>query len=671
MATTPTLASPGIGSGLDVNGIVQKLMTVEQQPLTDLAHQESADQAKITAYGSLKSSLAALQTTLQNLSTASSFNVLKATSSDASALSATVSGKAVAGSYGVTVSQLAQAQKLASSGFATTADHVGTGTLTFDFGTFDGTSFTPNGNGAKTVTIAAGQDTLAGIRDAVNAANIGVTATIVNDGSANGNRLVFTAAASGAANSIRITAADDDGNATDAAGLSQLAFDPAAGAGAGRNLTQQVAAQDALLTIDGIAVKSPTNTISNALDGVTLNLLKTSASPVTLSVAPSVTDVAAKIAAFVKAYNDLNTTFTNLTKYDATKKQASVLTGDGSVRMVQNQLRTILGGSLASGTYSTLSQVGVTFQADGTLALDDAKLQNALTTSSSAVMQLFASAGSASDGLVSVNGFTSKTIPGTYNVDVTQLATQGTLVGSAPSALTITAGVNDALTVTVDGTSAALTLAAGTYADANALAAELQSKINGAAVLAQAGTTVKASTAGGVITVTSNRYGSASSVTAAGSAIATLFGATSSTAGVDVAGTLSGRAMTGSGQVLLGAVGSDLEGLRVQVSGGAIGARGSITYSTGFASRLNDLVSNVIGVDGAIAARTDGLQKEITDIGKRRDALNAHLALVEANYRAQFNALDTMLANLQAQSTALAQQLASLPKITTSLNSKD
>ena len=671
MPTSPTLASPGIGSGLDINGIVQKLMTVEQQPLTALARQESADQAKITAYGTLKSSLATLQGTLQTLSTSSKFNVLKATSSDASVVSATVAGKAVAGTYGITVSQLAQAQKLASTGFATTGDQVGSGTLTFDFGTFDGTSFTSNGSGVKTVAIAAGQNTLAGIRDAVNAAKIGVSATIVNDGTPTGNRLVFTSVASGAANSLKITVADDDGNGTDPSGLSQLAFDPAAGAGTGRNLTQQVVAQDALLTIDGIAVKSPTNTIKNALDGVTLNLLRTSASPVTLSVAASPADVEANIAAFVKAYNDLGTTFTNLTKYDPTKKQPSVLTGDAAVRTVQNQLRTIVGGRVGSGTYSTLSEIGVTFQADGTLALDNAKLDAALTSAPEAVMQLFASMGSASDGLVSVNGFTSKTTPGTYALAVTQLATQGTLVGSAPAGLTLTAGVDDTLTVNVDGTSATLTLTAATYADANALAAALQTQINGAAALAQAGATVKVAAAGGVITVTSTRYGGASSVTATGSAVATLFGTPVSTAGSDVAGTLDGRAMTASGQVLVGPIGSNLEGLRLQVIGGSTGPRGSITYSTGFASRLDELIGSVIGTDGAIAARTEGLQREITDIGKRRDALNAHLALVEANYRAQFNALDTLLSKLQTQSTALAQQLAALPKITTSLTSKN
>ena len=271
-----TLSSPGIGSGLDVNGIVSKLMAVESQPLNDLNTQEAAYQAKISAYGSVKSALSTFQTALSSLTDPTSFQSLSATVGATGVLAASAAAPAVAGNYSIEVTQLAQAQKLASSGFASTNTVVGTGTLTFDFGTFDGTTYTPNGaTGSQTVTIGSGQGTLAGIRDAVNAANIGVTATIVNDGSANGNRLVFTSTNSGASNSIRVSVADADGNNTDTSGLSQLAYNPSAAVGAGKNLVQNVAAQNALLNIDGIAVSKPTNTITDAIQGVTLNLQST------------------------------------------------------------------------------------------------------------------------------------------------------------------------------------------------------------------------------------------------------------------------------------------------------------------------------------------------------------------------------------------------------------
>ena len=657
--TSGSLASPGVGSGLDVNAIVSKLMAVEQHPLALMDAQISASQARISAYGTLRSALASLQSSLAELRSATSFRSLAATLSDPALMSATVGTGAVAGRYSMEVTALAQAQKVVSDGFAATSDAVGSGTLTFDFGTFDGLAFASSGSGAKTVTIAPGQNSLAGIRDAVNAANIGVTATIVNDGSVNGNRLVFTVNATGAAASLKISVADDDGTATDTAGLSRLAYDPAATVGNGRNLTQMVAAQDATLAIDGILMHKPSNTISDAIQGVTLNLLKTNVGvPATLAVAADTDNVTTQVKSFVTAYNLLQTTLSNLTKFDAAKKQGSVLTGDGTVRTIQSQLRSILGSVLPSGAYTTLSQAGVQFKADGTLSLDATKLDAAMLANPDAVTQLFAAVGTATDALASVTAFSDKTRPGTYAVNVTQLARQASLVGSAGAGLAITSGMNDALTVTVDGITATVTLAAGTYASADALAAEVRAKINGASAIALAGSSVTVTQSAGVLTITSARFGSASSVALAGAAAATLVGAAPvANAGLDVAGTIDGVAAPGSGQTLMGVTGTPTEGLRIAIAGGALGSRGTVTYGQGFAYRLDALLGQVIDSDGTIASRTDGLQKTIDDVKKREDAFNQRLASIEQNDLRQFNALDTLLSALSAQSTFLQQQL--------------
>ncbi len=670
--SSSTLASPGVGSGLDVAGIVAKLMAVEKRPLTLMDAQISTDQSKISAYGALKNALAALQGTLTSLASASGFRTLAASVSDSALLTTSVGSTAVAGAYSVEVTALAQAHKLASSGFANATDAVGSGTLTFDFGTFDGVAFTSSGTGAKTVTIAPGQNSLAGIRDAVNAAQIGVTATIVNDGSAAGSRLVITSNTTGAANSLKITVADDDGNATDAAGLSQLAFDPAAAAGSGKNLTQKVAAQDATLIIDGIIVHKPTNTVSDAIQGVTLNLLKTNINaPATLTVAANSGAVTTLVGNFVTAYNQLVSTLTNLTKYDAAQKQASALTGDGTVRRIQSQLRSILGSALPAGAFTTLSQAGVQFKADGTLSLDASKLDAALKANPSAVTQLFAAVGTASDGLASVTAFTDKTLPGTYALNITQLARQASLAGSAAAGLTITAGVNDSLTVNVDGVAVTVTLAAGTYASADAFAAEVRAKINGASALTQAGASVAVTQSAGVLTITSSRYGSASNVAASGNAAATVLGgAPTSTAGLDIAGTIGGIAASGSGQTLVGATSTSTEGLKVTLTGGALGDRGSVTFGQGFAYRLNHLVTDVLDDDGAIAARTQGLQKSIDGIKKREDAFSQRLTQIEANYMRQFNQLDTLLSALSTQSSYLTQQFDALAALTKNANAK-
>jgi flagellar hook-associated protein 2 len=666
--TTPTLSSPGIGSGLDVQGIVDKLMQVESQPLNDLDTQETKVQSQISAYGTLKSALASLQTAVHALATPAPFQSTKATVANTNVASATTSAGAVAGRYSLEVSALAQNQKLASNGFATVGDTVGSGTLTFTFGTFAGGTFTPNASaGSRTVTIAPGQSSLAGIRDAVNAANIGVTASIINDGSANGQRLVFTSTATGADQSLKITAADDDGNDTDAAGLSQIAFDPSAAAGSGKNLTQTQAAQDAAFTLDGLAITSSSNAVDDVIAGVTLNLAGTNVgSPTSISVAQDTAPATTAVQSFVAAYNALQTTITNLTKYDATNNQASVLTGDSTVRLVQSQMRALIGGAVsgASATLNTLSSVGITTQSDGTLALDTTKFNAALASDPSSVSRLFSSTAVTSDALVGFGSAGSKTVAGTYAVNITQLATQGTLVGAAAAGLTITAGVNDALTATVDGVSVSVTLDAGTYASADALAAAVAAKINGALAQGTSRSSVTIANNAGVLNLTSKRYGSASNVQLGGTAAATLVGATpTATAGVDVAGTIGGYAANGSGQSLIGAAGSPVDGLTLGVTGGVLGARGTVTYAQGIGYGLDQTLTSLLGTDGALDARTDGLQSTISDLDKRKAAMQTRLDAVQQAYLNQFNALDTELAQLSSLSAYLAQQLATLPKI--------
>jgi flagellar hook-associated protein 2 len=231
----------------------------------------------------MKSALSTFQTAVKALASADKFNAQTVTSSDPTVFTATANGKATLGDYAVTVNQLAKAQKLALTGFTNTTDVVGTGTLTISFGTFTPaviapptpSSFTPNA--AKTdvtITIGSSNNTLAGVRDAINASNSSVSATIVNDGTS--NRLVITSKDTGEVNSLKISVADDDTTNTDAAGLSQLAYDPAATAGSGKNLAQLQGAQNALLNIDGIDVVKSSNKVTDAIDGVTINLLKTS-----------------------------------------------------------------------------------------------------------------------------------------------------------------------------------------------------------------------------------------------------------------------------------------------------------------------------------------------------------------------------------------------------------
>lgn len=651
------LSSPGIGSGLDINGLVGQLMALEKRPLALLNTKEAKLQAQLSAYGSLKGALSSFQNAVAALAAPARFTAVKASVADGTVLSASAAATASAGSYSVEVQTLAQAQKLKSDAFAATSETVGSGTLTLQFGTYGGGSFTLNPEkSAKTITIASGQSSLAGVRDAINAADAGVTASIVNDGS--GFRLVVASKEAGLANALKISVADDDANDTDNAGLSRLVYDDTTGGT--KNLAETVEARNAALVIDGIAISKPTNTVSDAVEGVTLNLLKTGTT--SLAVARDTAGTRAAVESFVKAYNDLNKTLTDLSKYDAANKRASILTGDATVRSVQGQLRGLFNTALSSagGGLTTLADIGVTFQTDGTLKLDANKLTAALNDGTKDVSTLFAAVGKPTDSLVAFVSSTADTKNGSYAINVTQLATQGKAVGGGAAALTIVADSNDTLNITVDGVSASLTLAAGTYTAAS-LAAELRSKINGASALSSAGIGVSVSESAGVLTVTSSRYGSASTVAVAGgTAAADLFGTAAETAGVDVAGSIGGVAATGSGQALTGT--GNAAGLKINVTGGAAGDRGSISFARGYADQLDRLVGRMLENSGLVDGRMDGINASIKELGSRREAMANRLEMIEKRYRAQFTALDAMIASMTQTSNFLQQQLANLPK---------
>lgn len=658
------ISAPGIGSGLDVNGIVSQLMASERQPLATLSRQEQAYTQKLSAFGQLRGALAGFQTALQGLNS-NKFQVLSATSSNTQVLTASATAKATPASYQIEVQQLAQQHKLASAGYASTDDILGSGTLSIQFGSYDstGNTFTANADKAtKTITIDPANSTLAGIRDAINTANAGVTATIVNDGGAAGNRLVLTSVDSGAASSIKISVSDDDGNGLDASGLSALAYDPTAAAGSGKNLGQKAQALDALLQIDGIAVKQSTNTVKNAIDGVTLNLTKANVGEtLTLSVSRDTQAVTSAVEAFVKAYNSAGGTLKTLTAFNGPGAKNGVLLGDSTARGIQTQMRNLLNTSVDSGgELTTLSQIGVSFGSDGTLSLDAAKLSSTIDTNFDGIAALFAKAGKTSDSLVSYSASTGKTQPGIYAVSVSQLATRGSTVGSQAANLTVTAGVNDQLDLTLDGKVISITLDAATYASADALAAEIQSKISGAT---GSPGSVLVSHSGGVLSIASARYGSASeAAVTGGNAMASLLGGSPVTsAGVDVAGSINGAAATGSGQTLTGAVGNNSEGLGLRIAGGALGARGNIIFSEGYAHQIGQYLKTVLGDDGSLKTRTDGLDNNIKRLDQRQEQFEARLVQIEKRYRAQFSALDAMLSNMNSTSNFLTQQLANLP----------
>ncbi len=662
------IASPGIGSNLDINGIITSLMEIESRPLLFIDQKEAGFQAELSAYGSLKSSISAFQTAVKGLSEISKYQNLTATPADSTLFTASANNTANPGSYSVETTQLAAQQKLVAVGQANTSDAIGTGTLTFDFGTisggsfdsgtgkYTGSTFTSNGAGASTVTIDTTNHSLSGIRDAINAADMGVTATIVNDGSASTPyRLSLTSDDIGLKNSIKISVSGD------VALSNLLAHDPAAT----QNLSETVTAADSSFKVDGVSITKSSNTITDVIEGVTLNLLKTnSGSPSNLNITQDKTTVTGSVGSFVASYNSVREAIDALTSYNSTTEEAAILQGDTTTLSIGTKINRILNASVTAltGPLTTLSDVGISFQDDGTLALNSTKLQSAIDDNYNDIAGLFVAQGKPSDSLIKYTSATSDTEAGNYAVNITTLATQGNTVGSAAAGLTITASSNDVINLTVDDTTGSITLAAGTYASASALATEVQAKINGLKAFSDAGVSVTVSESAGVLTITSNGYGSNSKVSVTGGNGETnLVGATQTdTTGVNVAGTINGAASTGFGQFLTVSTGNAAAGLKIQVTGGATGARGTVAYSEGYAFQLDELTTDILSSSGTIQARTDGINESIDDLEDQRAEINTRLIDIEARYRKQFTALDLLLSNFQASSEFLTQQLASL-----------
>ncbi|WAM55090.1 flagellar filament capping protein FliD [Vreelandella venusta] len=353
-----SISSLGIGSGLDLNGLLDQLQDAERGKLKPIERQLETQQTKISAYGQLQSALSKFQTAAAELNDSALYESLS-TNVGGDAITATADGEAQPGSYNVTVNTLATRGTLASEGVAeldaslTTAEQ----TLTFSFG--DGSS--------KEVTIGA-NSSLEDIRDAINASeDSGVNATIVNDGT--NYRLALSSSETGADASIT--------------GFSFSGTEPFA---ADTDNTLQ-AGTDAALTVNGIAITSPTNQVEGAIQGVTLNLQEEGDS--TVEVEQNTRAVREAITGFVDAYNELKGTIGELTSFNAETGVAGELNGDNTVRTVESRMRSILSGGI-EGEFSMLSDIGISLQRDGTLSIDESELDNAIVNNQDALSVFFA-----------------------------------------------------------------------------------------------------------------------------------------------------------------------------------------------------------------------------------------------------------------------------------------
>ncbi|TCQ87454.1 MULTISPECIES: flagellar filament capping protein FliD [Rahnella] len=435
-----TVSSLGIGSGLDLSTLLDNLTTAEKARLTPITTAQTSYSAKLTAYGTLQSSLQTFADATSALNSADVYASTTATSSNTSAFTATTAAGAASGKYTVNVTQLAQAQVLVSGTATDSSSALGetstSGTRTL--------SITQGDGKPVTISLTDAQTSLAGMRDAINGADAGVTASIlkVSDGS---YQLIVSANDTGTDSQMTLSVTGDDTlNAF-------IGYDSATNTG---GMTQNAEAKNAELSVNGIALERQSNEVTDAPEGVTLNLLATTDSAATLTVKKDTSDASTKIQAFVTAYNALQTTFTNLTKYTAVDSNTDTqdtsngaLLGDSALRTIQSKLKTAVTSAFNSNGISSLASIGITTDPDtGNLEVDSDKLDTALSNSTSDLKTMLLG-----------DGKTTGVITGINNLNVTFLNTDSGTIATAKTAVNTTLKslteqynkVNDSINTTI------------------------------------------------------------------------------------------------------------------------------------------------------------------------------------------------------------------------------
>jgi flagellar hook-associated protein 2 len=361
----------GLASGLDTQSIISELMQVAQQPVTLLQNREQAYQVKLSAYGSVQSALGDFQSAVDDLSGVDSFAATTGTSSDEDILTVSSSGTATLGSHSIVVSALAKAESMRSAAFTASTDEVGTGTITIQVGTGD----------AVDVSIDSSNDTLAGIADAINSTDAGVTASVLDDGMGS-VYLTLTSKETGADNTINVTITNGGSGQLDSL------YD------SGAFVTTQQAA-DSQLTVDGIDVERSSNTIDDLISGVTLNLKKAdSAETVGVDISQDNDTIKGQVTAFVDAYNKLADELSKEQAYGGENGTSGPLLGDSTLRSITQRLADLLGGQVSGSQdgYDTLFSIGISLDRYGKLQVDDTQLTDALANHSSDVSNIFSDA---------------------------------------------------------------------------------------------------------------------------------------------------------------------------------------------------------------------------------------------------------------------------------------
>ncbi|MCA6062544.1 flagellar filament capping protein FliD [Thalassolituus marinus] len=522
-----SVESLGLGSGVLTSDLVEQIISAEKEASElRIDSKQELVEARITAYGEIQSLMSEVQSAASSLSSPSLMSSTSATSSNEDLLTATTSTTSEPGTYNIEVLNTAKAHALASATYTSFDEIVGSGKLIFTFGelSYDGSGdisgqdINPD-RAAKTITIDESNRTLSGIRDAINKADMGVTASIINDGS--GYRLLMTSEETGEENAMRIEALDDSGNLL-TTGLATLAYNE--NQLADTAITQTAKGEDAQLQVNGLTITRSSNSVDEVIKGVTLNLKNADVgSNVTVTVAADTEKLTESIQSFVDSYNNLKTFVDDLSSYNAESQQAGLLLGDSTIRSMMSQIRSLISEPIVglTGKYRSLTELGVNTNRDNEYMLDfdTSTFSKALSADRQAIVGLLAKSGVTSDSQITYVNDSLNTQPGSYDIEITQLATQAIYQGGSLALLDFSAPVviddsNNNFQINVNGKSASIELSKGSYLSGDDLAKQIALQINSNDTINGAGYSVSVdySADNKNFSITSNKYGAESKV---------------------------------------------------------------------------------------------------------------------------------------------------------------
>lgn len=668
------IKSLGAGSGIDSPKLIKELTEIERAaPQERIDKQRERAQNQISDFGLMASAMDSLKSSLKALSDPEGLFSKTASFTESNALvPAKLATNVQPGSYSFEVNQLARSQSVSFGGMASITDPVGEGEITFNLGTWarddKGVATEFNQNLEKepfSIKIDSTNNSLRGLRDAINAADKGLQASIVNDGTS--HRLVVTAA-SGEAHELEmvVTEAQPD------SGLARFAFNADVPDFQTRE-TQSGA--DAKLTINGLPVTRSSNTVEDVVEGLTLNLLKASPGEVvTVTVSEDKAFAEQNVRDFVDAYNEFLKETKPLMGYDKEEEKYGSLANDPLAKSVLSRFRTSIASAipgLTDSNFSSLANMGIRTQLDGTLSINEKDFSNAFANNFEDVQKLLGPHKSSTSSDVNVNTFGKQTQAGEYEVVITQPPVKGFYTGGTVAAETTfpldTTGKDYQFRLSLDGVASGdIKLPEGAvYQSAGEMAEALQLAINADSKLRAARATVAVSfdelTNG--FKITSNRYGANSNVniTAASQDLTDDLGLTvaQGTRGINVAGTIDGVEGFGLGNVLRAKLGEPAEGLSMIIGENATTA--TVSVSRGFAGQMEQTINQFLQKNGLFDNREDVLNRRIDKLDADESNLDRRMEAFQERLMRQFISMERILNSLNSQGGFLESLIDTLP----------